>query len=116
MDSNLGPLQQVLLELALGLARYVATQAEINEEEYPAFEEELVPDYLGALDFIAACEEGTGSAGVYDQEAEVLTLGGVEYNRAITTVQRSFWGTRSRQGCSSLQVSMILVKINGLYP
>ena len=62
-----------MVELAKGRARTLAAAAGISEEEYPAFEEEIVADFLAEADASSSIEEWLAPGGVYDAEAKVLS-------------------------------------------
>ena len=91
-STNVGPFEEVIVELAKGLARALAPAAGISEEEYPAFEEEIVADFLAEAATKSSIEEWLAPGGVYDAEAKVLSLGDVEFTRAATAVQKASWG------------------------
>ena len=93
-STNIGPLEEAMRELAMGLARALAAVAGISEEDYPAFEEELVADFLDQADTMAmvSIEEWLGSGGTYNGDGDVLGLGDVAFSRVTTAVQRASWG------------------------
>ena len=91
-STNIGPFAEAMLELAKGLARALAAEAEISEEEYPALEEEFVAEFLAEADPMGDIDEWLALGGAYDEEGDVLVVGDVAFTRAATAVQRASWG------------------------
>ena len=89
-STNIGPFIEAMTDLAKGLAQALAAEAGISEEEYPAFEEEIVSGFLAEADPVDDIRVWLALGGIYDGEA--LTLGGVEFTHAATAVHRASWG------------------------
>ena len=87
--ANVGPFDEAMLELAQGLARALAEQAGVSEEEFVAA---FLTDFSAEGDPQADVEEWLSSGGAYDEEGDVLVVGDVAFTRAATAVQRASWG------------------------
>ena len=60
-----------LIEFAKGFARFVADALRISDEDYPAFEQEAVEEFMAGFEDVA---EGFVASGTYAIEGQVLTL------------------------------------------
>ena len=63
----MGPFDEAILELAQGLARALAEQAGVSEEEFVA---RFLTDFQAEGDPLAHIEEWLALGGVYDAESE----------------------------------------------
>ena len=87
--TNAGPFDEAMLELAQGLARVLAEQAGVSEEEFVAA---FLTDFSAEGNPQADIEDWLASGGVYDADSEVLSVGDVTFTRAATSVQSTSWG------------------------
>ena len=86
--TNVGPFNEALLAVAQGLARVLAEQAGISEEE---FVETFLADFSdeGKTLPLPDMEVWLASGGGYDKDRGVLSVEDVVFTRAATAVQRA---------------------------
>ena len=87
--TNVGYYYDALLELAQGLARVLAEQAGVSEEEFVSM---FLADFGDEGDPLGDMLAWLASGGTYNAERDVLTIEGVEFTRAPTAVRRASWG------------------------
>ena len=87
--TNVGSFDEAMLALAQGLARALAEQAGVSEEE---FAETFLTDFASEGDPQGDVEGWLAAGGAYDAEKDVLVVGDVVFTRPATAVQRATWG------------------------
>ena len=94
IHTDRGPYSDVILELGMALAQRLADEAGISDEDYPAFEEQFLADFLGGLDesTLTGGPPYDPLEGQYGEDSGVLVLEDEEFTRSATAVSGISWG------------------------